>query len=857
MMDWSGVVTLLLEPLELVNHEATYDYSDPIDNHPEFGTFIYWYMDNGTGWVLQSQFNGTFTISSSFTTEDQIWYFVIVPKDVFPEPTLGWDTFNSPNITISNSAPDITTYEITSNPNNITDLIVTYAAFDADNADSLIIEILWYQNGFLRPDLNNSETIYANMTFKGDQWNYSIRVLDEATSSIWYNSSITTVLNTAPEITSSILALPGTPLTTEDLNAFYIYFDLDGDSSATPEIRWYRNGKLEPFLNNSLTVSSSFTKKDENWYYTVRVNDSETFSILYVSSTIQIANSTPSASNLSFSPSDPKRGEPLTIIYTWSDPDQNANDIQSGTRIRWYRNDNLVPSLNDTLTVPGELIIKGDNWNVTIEPSDGTALGTLVFINITISNTAPVITSGTIIPGSTTYTTSDLIASYTMTDVDGDTLTVASILWYNNSQLVSSLSGEFVVPSNTTTKHNVWHYQLQVFDGSDFSTVYTSSNITILNSLPTIISYTLIPVSPRTTDNLQANWTYVDADNDPAMTPLISWYKINILQPLLNNLVIIDSSLTTKNELWFFRIQVYDGDNYSVLFESGTVQILNSLPVVSEWQFTSSLTPTTLDDLSISYNFTDADPSDIFLSARIRWYRDGELQAFYNDQPSVQASTTSHFENWNVSIQPFDGQSFGALVYLNVTINNSKPTISLINLSPEQNAFTTSQLSVTYLPADFDNDLIQTFNITWFVGPNPGALVVQPGYANLTTIFANQTVKGQWWGVEVMVFDGTDWSDPSPRQLKEIKNSQPIASNITLNPSGLIFSNQTITLSWNYSDPDNDTELTPYIIWYRNALNVSALENSSVVPISFTSKNENWYVVIHVYDGFNLSQSYI
>ncbi|MHA2028888.1 MAG: hypothetical protein ACW99Q_05815 [Candidatus Kariarchaeaceae archaeon] len=843
-------------PLTTDGLTATYDYSDPIDSHPEFGTFIYWYMDNGTGWVLQSQFNGSFTISSSFTSEGQLWYFVIVPKDVFPEPTGGWNSTNSPNITISNSAPVITTYSLTANPNNITNLVASYTSFDADSADTLSIEILWYQNGILRPDLNNSEIIYANMTFKGDQWNYSIQVSDEVASSIWYNSSITTILNTGPEITSSILVLPATPLTSENLSVSYTYFDLDGDSQATAEIFWYRNGKLEPLLNNSLIVSSSFTKKNENWYYTVKVNDSETFSILYISTTIQIANSQPSVSNLSFSPSDPKRGDALTLIYTWTDPDQNANDIESGTRIRWYRNSNLVPSLNDTLTVPGELIIKGDNWNVTIEPSDGTVFGIIMFINVTISNTAPVITSGIIIPGSTAFTTSDLIASYTMTDVDSDPLTVASILWYNNSQLVPSLNGKFIVPSNTTTKHDVWYYELQVFDGLNLSTAFTSSNITILNSLPTITSFELVPGSPRTTNNLSATWTYEDADNDPQQAPLIRWYKINILQPALNDSVTVDSSLTTKNELWFFRIQVYDGENYSVIVESSTIQILNSLPVVSTWQFTSGLTPTTLEDLFISYNFTDADPSDTFLSARIRWYRDGELQALFNDQPTVPASATTHFEYWNVTIQPFDGQSFGVIVSLNVTIINSKPNISSISLSPEQNAFTTSQLIISYSPTDFDSDIIQAFNITWFVGPNPGALVAQPSYANLTTIFANQTVKGQWWGVEVMVFDGTDWSDPSTRQLKEIKNSQPIASNIVLTPSGLIFSNETITLSWTYSDPDNDTELTPYIIWYRNALNVSALENNSIVPISFTSKNENWYAVLHVFDGSNLSQSY-
>ncbi|MHA2101625.1 MAG: hypothetical protein ACW99A_23475, partial [Candidatus Kariarchaeaceae archaeon] len=663
------------------------------------------------------------------------------------------------------------------------------------------------------------------------------------------------VINTAPEISGLVTITPGSPITTETLDANWVYSDLDDDSEGASIITWYKNGV--PSYYNISSISSANTKKGENWYFIIRVYDGEEYSIQYISATIQIGNTAPVASNIIFNPSAPLRGDDLQISYTWMDADQNVNDIETGTIIRWYRNGTLIPSMNDTTLIPGGLITKNYEWNVTIVPSDGTDQGLMIFAVVLIGNTLPEVSSISIIPGTTTYTTSDLISSFVSSDVDGDSVSVFTIMWYNNSQLVASLTDNFTVPSALTQKHDIWYYTIQVFDGTDLSIVYQSPNTTILNSKPTVTIFTLNPSSPSTLDTLTASWTYADSDNDTELSPRIRWFNNSILQSPFNDDLLISPSATLKNQIWFYTIEVYDGEEYSEVFVSTVIQIQNSLPNVANFNFTNSAIPTTIDDLDIDYDFNDADNDFESTSTRIFWYKNSTLQALYNGKKSIPASQTSHFDIWTVTVQPHDGESFGTVISINITIINTKPVIGIITYFPIQSAYTTSDLSLTYTTLDVDNDVIVAFRTRWYIGPNSFSLTYNPSYDDLIEIPSNQTLKGEWWAVNISIFDGRDWSDWSVLQIKEIRNSLPIAENIVLSPNGTIYTNNVLTLTWNYIDADNDTETTAYIRWYRNGLEYFSLENSSVASTVDTSKNDNWYVVLQVFDGFNLSVSYI
>ena len=80
------------------------------------------------------------------------------------------------------------------------------------------------------------------------------------------------------------------------------------------------------------------------------------------------ANNAPSVSNLLFSPTNPVTTDTLTLSYSYQDQD---GDSESGTKIRWYKDSQLIPSRNDQTTVPPSMTSKGEIWNVTVTPSDG------------------------------------------------------------------------------------------------------------------------------------------------------------------------------------------------------------------------------------------------------------------------------------------------------------------------------------------------------------------------------------------------------------------------------------------------------------------------------------------------------
>ena len=74
-------------------------------------------------------------------------------------------------------------------------------------------------------------------------------------------------------------------------------------------------------------------------------------------------NNPPTVSNLQLSPSNPVTSDTLTVSYSYQDQD---NDTESGTEIRWYKDGVLEPSRNDMVTITPDYTYKGEQWNVTV-----------------------------------------------------------------------------------------------------------------------------------------------------------------------------------------------------------------------------------------------------------------------------------------------------------------------------------------------------------------------------------------------------------------------------------------------------------------------------------------------------------
>ena len=80
-------------------------------------------------------------------------------------------------------------------------------------------------------------------------------------------------------------------------------------------------------------------------------------------------------------------------------------------------------------------------------------------------------------------------------------------------------------------------------------------------------------------------------------------------------------------------------------------------------------------------------------------------------------------------------------------------------------------------------------------------------------------------------------------------NGPPSVSNVILAPTDPVTSNQ-LSLSYSYSDPDNDQESGSEITWYRDS---QALPQGTInglsVPASETQKGQEWYATIRPSDG--------
>ena len=120
-------------------------------------------------------------------------------------------------------------------------------------------------------------------------------------------------------------------------------------------------------------------------------------------------------------------------------------------------------------------------------------------------------------------TTSDLNCSGVISDEDGDDLNV-SVRWYKNSILNLSFSyndsytngTEFsaILDSGNTTKNEVWNCSIRVYDSQVYSGWGNSSELEVLNSLPTVILVAPTDWNDSTNRSLEFNWNGSDDDGD-------------------------------------------------------------------------------------------------------------------------------------------------------------------------------------------------------------------------------------------------------------------------------------------------------------------------------------------------------
>jgi hypothetical protein len=164
----------------------------------------------------------------------------------------------------------------------------------------------------------------------------------------------------------------------------YTYSDTENDPEVTAdsEIRWYKDNVVQQMYNEYNTLPASAISAGESWHATVAPHDGTSLGNAVQSNSITvdaalIPNNVPTVSDYEITAatagSNVPVNEDLWLGYVYDDSDGNS---ESGTTIRWFK-DNVEQAVwNDVTTVPSSATSIGDSWNAKITPSDGIDMGT-------------------------------------------------------------------------------------------------------------------------------------------------------------------------------------------------------------------------------------------------------------------------------------------------------------------------------------------------------------------------------------------------------------------------------------------------------------------------------------------------
>jgi len=195
-------------------------------------------------------------------------------------------------------------------------------------------------------------------------------------------------------------------------------------------------------------------------------------------------------------------------------------------------------------------------------------------------------------------------------------------------------------------------------------------------------------------------------------------------------------------------------------------------------------------------------------------------------------------------------------VYANDTNNNW-------GVSPVRYIVNNSELSIqSFYPSDLNIGLVEpqnlTFNISYIDSDNDASIY---WYNNGTivstadnyTFLGNYTSSGDY-NITVIISD--DYNSTSKTWNLSVNNTniQATVSNVIISstdPENR--SNATLSATWTFSDSDNGVAEQNETKWYNNSGIVSTLTNLTSIISSNISKNQDWFISVRAYDGYNWS----
>jgi hypothetical protein len=603
------------------------------------------------------------TLSSDFFDRDQAVFCSVTPNDGTDDGT----AVVSNTVTIGNTAPTIDAVSIDPDPAVAEDILTcSYTGYDDADGDSDASTYSWTVNG---TEVGTDATL-SGVFVHGDEVTCTVTAHD-GTDAGNSDSASLTLDNTAPVLADVSLdpdpayeadTLTCTPGTTTDA---------DGTAGFGYETAWSVDGV--DVGETASTLDGSVFDKGQEVVCTVTPNDGTDDGIAVDSNAVTISNTAPSIDSVSIAPAEPAYDDELTCSWAGYDDDDGDGDEST---ISWTI-DGTEVGTDETLS---GAFAAGETVTCTVTPHDGEDAGSAESAEVTIENTAPVVTDVTLSP-STVYTNDTITATVTTEDADGGSVSI-TYEWYVDGSLVGE-TGSSLDGVTYFDKDQEVHVVVTPNDGSDDGSSATSSSITVSNTAPGAPSLSIDPDEPvEGADDLLCQIDSDSSDDDEdAITYTITWE--------VDGVSYTDATTTTETgdtilyevwaagETWACTVTPNDGtDDGDSGFASVTV---NTAPSAAEISISPNEPVEGANDLICVIDTESTDAEGDAITYTFEWtvngspYTDATTTTETGD--TVPAADTTAGEQWTCTVTPNDGEEDG---------NNASDTVTIGSESFDQ-----------------------------------------------------------------------------------------------------------------------------------------------------------------------------
>jgi hypothetical protein len=604
-------------------------------------------------------------------------------------------TKNSATIKAVNSKPSITSATLTpAKPSKLDTMKCTPSGWVDADKDTAAYRYQWVKNKVVI-SREASATLASSQFKRGDVVQCRITPFDGTDTGAVKASNVVTVVNAAPSIAGVTLS-PASPVEGSTIKATMSgVTDVDGDSVKF-RYAWYVDSKL---VSSAATINGKLFNKGQSIFVRVTPFDGFNNGKSVDSKAVMAANTAPTISSITLSPTSPLTTQTVSAIAVYKDVD--GADKLSVTWA-WYVNDRKVSATGSTL--PSSLFVKNNSIYAVVTVSDGTAKTSKKSAVIKAINSKPTLASAGLTPAKPTRLNTLTCTPSGAMDADKDKISYR-YLWLRNKVVIGRQTSSTLAGTQFSKGHTI-QCRVTPFDGTDLGTFVNSNVVTIGNAAPSIGAVSLSPTSPKEASTINVSMTGVtDADGD-SIKFIYAWY---VDSKLVSAASTLKGDLFNKNQSIYVNVTPTDGFNKGKTVASPVIKSVNTAPVVTGVSLAPNPTYTTTT-LAASQRASDGDMDK--LTFKYAWYVNDALQK--SVVSTLDKSLFKKADRVYVRVTASDGETTGSRKSVVRTISNSAPTRAGTPAVTPKAPIVTQNLNCTTAGAtDADGDAM-TYYYAWY-----------------------------------------------------------------------------------------------------------------------------------------------